>query len=250
MFERDAGALLDGWGACPDSVAAHVERLFGALDRMYRFHRRLGEAVGALLVAHVALIAGSPPVHRLAVVATGAVLSLAALGIVEAPAAEAHDPGQGTEARPASLRAERVGDDRVSVTLTVRDGRCVGFTAVRTVARRAGGSRAGSLRPDGRCRWRGEVAAAGDGRSFIYVELDDRGRQLELWVPLARDERAAAVDRRLYAPPARSSRRLQAAAGVGLYLLVGALLVLTTRTSRRLAESDGGVRQGHRSVSR
>ncbi|MBA2575693.1 MAG: ferredoxin reductase family protein [Euzebyaceae bacterium] len=36
-----------------------LERLFGALDRMYRFHRRLGEAVGALLVAHVALIAGS-----------------------------------------------------------------------------------------------------------------------------------------------------------------------------------------------
>ena len=36
-----------------------VERLFGSLDRMYRFHRRLAAAVAALLVAHVALIFGS-----------------------------------------------------------------------------------------------------------------------------------------------------------------------------------------------
>jgi predicted ferric reductase len=36
-----------------------VERLFGALDRMYRFHRRLGASVAALLVVHVALMIGS-----------------------------------------------------------------------------------------------------------------------------------------------------------------------------------------------
>ncbi|CAN5598626.1 MAG: ferric reductase-like transmembrane domain-containing protein [Actinomycetota bacterium] len=36
-----------------------VERLFGGLDRMYRFHRRLAAAVAALLVAHVALVVGS-----------------------------------------------------------------------------------------------------------------------------------------------------------------------------------------------
>lgn len=36
-----------------------LERLFGALDRMYRFHRRLGSAVGALLAAHVVLMVGA-----------------------------------------------------------------------------------------------------------------------------------------------------------------------------------------------
>lgn len=36
-----------------------LERLFRSLDRMYLFHRRLGIAVGALLVAHVLLMAGS-----------------------------------------------------------------------------------------------------------------------------------------------------------------------------------------------
>jgi predicted ferric reductase len=36
-----------------------LERLFRSLDRMYLFHRRLGLAVGALLVAHPLLMAGS-----------------------------------------------------------------------------------------------------------------------------------------------------------------------------------------------
>jgi len=36
-----------------------LERLFGGLDRMYRFHRRLGNVVGALLAVHVALMIGS-----------------------------------------------------------------------------------------------------------------------------------------------------------------------------------------------
>jgi predicted ferric reductase len=36
-----------------------VERLFRSLDRMYRFHRRLGLAVGGLLAAHIVLLVGS-----------------------------------------------------------------------------------------------------------------------------------------------------------------------------------------------
>ncbi|MBA2529835.1 MAG: ferric reductase-like transmembrane domain-containing protein [Euzebyales bacterium] len=36
-----------------------IERLFGGLDRMYRFHRRLAAAVATLLVAHVVLVLGS-----------------------------------------------------------------------------------------------------------------------------------------------------------------------------------------------
>ncbi|MDQ3538391.1 MAG: ferric reductase-like transmembrane domain-containing protein [Actinomycetota bacterium] len=36
-----------------------IERLFGGLDRMYRWHRRLAAAVATLLVAHVVLVLGS-----------------------------------------------------------------------------------------------------------------------------------------------------------------------------------------------
>lgn len=36
-----------------------LERLFRSIDRMYLFHRRLGVAVGTLLVAHALLMAGS-----------------------------------------------------------------------------------------------------------------------------------------------------------------------------------------------
>ena len=36
-----------------------VERLFGGLDRMYAFHRRLGMAVAGLLVAHAGLMVAS-----------------------------------------------------------------------------------------------------------------------------------------------------------------------------------------------
>jgi len=36
-----------------------IERLFGGLDRMYRWHRRLAAAVATLLIAHVVLVLGS-----------------------------------------------------------------------------------------------------------------------------------------------------------------------------------------------
>lgn len=47
-----------------------VERLFGGLDRMYRFHRRLGATVAALLAVHVlamleAQVAADRPVGAL-----------------------------------------------------------------------------------------------------------------------------------------------------------------------------------------
>jgi hypothetical protein len=44
MFDRDAGALLESWGACPESVAAQVERLFGAHGR-YEIDRSRTERI-------------------------------------------------------------------------------------------------------------------------------------------------------------------------------------------------------------
>lgn len=105
------------------------------------------------------------------------------------------------------------------------------------MARRAGDVRRGELRPAGTCRWRGAVDASRDDRWFIYVELDDAGRRLELWVPLASDEPVAEVDRRLYEPQSQPSNRIQAVAGALLYAVVMGLLVVTARSTRRLVIS-------------
>ncbi len=71
----------------------------------------------------------------------------------------------------------------------------------------------------------------------LRVGLDDAGRRLELWVPLASDEPVAEVDRRLYEPQSQPSNRIQAVAGALLYAVVMGLLVVTARSTRRLVIS-------------
>ncbi len=201
-----------------------------------------GELPAALAVTIIAaliviVLVGPPPAPAVgAVTAVSCVLlAVVVLGFARAPRATAHDPGQGSEMQSATLEARRADNGTVAVTLTVTDGRCDRLAADRTVARRAGNTRAGDLRAHAACRWLGQVDAADSGRWFIYVELDDGGQPVELWVPLARDESVAAVERPLYAPPARPSSQLQSAAGLLLYAGVIGGLITVTRASRRLA---------------
>jgi hypothetical protein len=136
---------------------------------------------------------------------------------------------------PAMLEVRRTDKETVAVTLTVTGGRCDQLVARRTVARRAGDIRNGDLGADGTCRWRSQVRAPDDGRWFIYVELAERGRAIELWVPLSGEESVATLERPLYAPPTRPSRQLQSAAGMLLYAVLAGALIAITRASRRLA---------------
>lgn len=200
----------------------------------------VGELLASLAITFIAasivalLVGPRPPTMRAATVSC-ILLAIALLGLARAPRAAAHDPGQGEDMHPAMLEVRRTDNETVAVTLTVTGGRCDQLVARRTVARRAGDIRNGDLGADGTCRWRGQVRAPDDGRWFIYVELAERGRAIELWVPLAGEESVATLERPLYAPPTRPSRQLQSAAGMLLYAVLAGALIAITRASRRLA---------------
>ena len=188
--------------------------------------------VGAVFVG---VLVGVAPTVRATTTVSLVLLVVIAFGLDRAPRAAAHDPGQGSDMQPATLEVRRTDTGTVAVALTITDGRCDNLVASRTVARRAGETRHGSLRSEGACRWRGEVDVRDDGRWFIYVELDAQGQTVELWVPLARHESVATIERPMYAPPTRPPRRLQSTAGVVLYAAVAGGLIATARASRRLA---------------
>lgn len=192
-------------------------------------------ALSVLAAAGVSMLTGSAGKIRPRPLTTGAVIAIAVLvGIALAPAAEAHDPGQGRATSAATLTVERVDATSVSVMLDVESDSCDDLVPIRTAARRAGTTREGTLEHVGSCRYRGVVDAEAGGRWFVYVELTDRDRRVELWTPLAGDEMTASVQRPLYEPPARPSRDLQAVGSVVLYTAILGMLVVTLRSTARI----------------
>ncbi len=128
----------------------------------------------------------------------------------------------------------------MAVELDVRSASCEDLIAGRTAARRAGTTNVGTLEAVGSCRYRGTVNAAAEGRWFVYVELTDGDRQVELWVPLAGGEATASVQRPLYEPPERPSSGLQVVGGVTLYAAILGMLVFTIRSSAHIGASVAG----------
>lgn len=53
MFDRDPSGLLERWDACPDAVAAQVERLFGALGRYELDRTRVERTLGIHRLAYL-----------------------------------------------------------------------------------------------------------------------------------------------------------------------------------------------------
>lgn len=201
----------------------------------------------ALALAGLAAIGVSVITHRggwarPTVLPAGAALVVLALGvgIALAPDAEAHDPGQGRSTRDATLTVERVDAESVTVELDVRSASCGDLIAGRTAARRAGTTNVGTLEAVGSCRYRGAIDAEAEGRWFVYVELTDGDRPVELWAPLAGGEETARVQRTLYEPPERPSSGLQAVGGVTLYAAILAMLVFTVWSSAHIGASGPG----------
>jgi hypothetical protein len=188
----------------------------------------LGAAVLAALA--IALLSGwhvriSPPA------AAGVLLVIVAVvGLAAAPEAQAHDPGQGPPRVDAILTMERIDSTSVDIRLLVDIGSCNELTPVRSVARRAGLTNVGTLEGLGRCRFRGTVDADDSGRWFVYVELTEGTRAVELWAPLDDSETTSTVRRPLYEPPIRSPRDIQLLAGLVVYTVILAMLVKTLRS--------------------
>ncbi|MBA2282767.1 MAG: hypothetical protein H0W25_16280 [Acidimicrobiia bacterium] len=162
------------------------------------------------------------------------------VGIALAPDAGAHDPGQGRPTRDATLTVERVDAESVTVELDVRSASCGDLIARRTAVRRAGTTNVCTLEAAGSCRYRGAIDAEAEGRWFIYVELTEGDRQVELWAPLAGGEATASVQRPLYEPPERPSSGLQVVGGVTLYAAILGMLVFTVRSSAHIGAFVAG----------
>lgn len=199
----------------------------------------LPSAIGASVLAALAIAAFTTTRVRPRPSSAAALVLVVVLAsaVALAPDAVAHDPGQGTPVRDATLTVERADDASVEVELLLEPGTCGDLAPARTVARRGGATRAGALTAAGPCRYRGTVAAGDGGRWFVYVEMVEAGRRLELWAPLDDDDARAVVRRPLYAPPTRSGSALQVTGGAVLYAAVLGMLAVTLRSSARIARS-------------
>ena len=152
----------------------------------------------------------------------------------ERPAA-AHDPGQGVQKAMVAfdlvIEGRQAGATEFELTAEVALDDCSGIAARRTVARRGGRTETGSLRPDGACRWIGEVTVDENGRWFVYLELDRGATTLESWFPISTQSDRASGSRPLYVPPPdEGGRVLRAGAGSAL-ALVNLVFVVTTLRS-------------------
>ncbi|MGQ0832678.1 MAG: hypothetical protein ACT4OV_13475 [Microthrixaceae bacterium] len=196
----------------------------------------LPAAIGASVVAAlaVALLSGARLRAPVAVAAAAVLFAVAAAGLATAPAAEAHDPGQGSSGAEAVLAVERVDDTSVRVELHVDASSCGALRPKRVVARRAGVTNVGVLDTAGRCRYEGIVDADDTGRWFVYVELTAGTRAVELWAPLDDSAATSTVRRPLYEPPARPSGDVQVLAGLVIYALILGMLAFTVRSSARI----------------
>ena len=157
-------------------------------------------------------------------------IALAAL-LAVVPSALAHDPGQGDPAGTMRLRMDADGG-RVQVA-GVRPG-CGELRGGTLTARRAGAVRHAPLQTAG-CRMEGRLTVPGRGRWFVYVDVSERGRTVEAWLPIHVGGRDQIRDdaRFAYHPNRRSPEALKLIAGVVIYLLMAGLLAATALLARR-----------------
>jgi len=178
----------------------------------------------AFAVLLVIEVIGERSVRCRLVAATMMLVLLAA-----APAALAHDPGQGDPAGTAALVATADGH---RLSLSGRLAPCAPIARGDLVARRAGLVVRAPLRVRG-CSFRGVVRVSQRGRWFLYADLRAGDRVLESWLPIDAGDGRRTIrerDRHAYSPPRREAGPIKAAASVGLYgamvaLLAGCVLV-------------------------
>ena len=183
--------------------------------------------VGLLLAGlrRVARTSASPPPRSTASFAGTLLLVMLAV----APAAQAHDPGQGKADGSASLTATSRG---YQVRLALQPAPCEGLHPVELTARRAGRVLHAPLVPVGRCAFAGDIRLDQRGRWFLYGELRAPARRLETWLPVTvalGKHGQLRRQRPIYEPPARSGSVVKLVSGALLYALMALLLAAAAR---------------------
>ena len=232
-------AAARGWSAVRTAAAfavvlhvvyVPVRNLIGEGVRLDAADVAVGLPLTWLAVLAVLGAGARPQVWRTAAVTAAALLATA-------PAALAHDPGQGDDAGAVAL--EVVADARrLDVSARIPASTCPDTVPRGLVARRAGEEVRATLSKSG-CRVTGSLEVPDPGRWFVYVELAQRGRPVESWLPVTVDSgrrRAADDARYAYEPPDEAGGGAKVVAGVLLYAGMLALLYATlalVRSSRR-----------------
>ena len=166
---------------------------------------------------------------------------LAILGV--APAALAHDPGQGDDAGAVAMRVT-VDGETANLTADLRPADCRSTEPRGVTARRGGETLHGPLRKNG-CRLQGSLRLTERGRWFVYAEMTRDGDAVESWLPVSvgsDDGTASDRGRYAYSPPDPSNGVVKLLAGVVLYGAMLALLYATialTRASRQQRAARG-----------
>jgi hypothetical protein len=200
----------------------------------------LSAAISALVM--YAFEAGSPrPAIRLSSAgpAVAAGLLLALLPVITF----AHDPGQGPKVGNAELTAIQT-DGQLSVTGQITDpDPCNVFAARGLVARRAREEVRGPLEQTGDCTFTGQLALPERGRWFVYLELDQAGEGVEVWLPVISGDGTREFDKEswIYIPPTRKVNAISISAGIVIYAVSAALIaavVIGFRNTRARREAN------------
>lgn len=181
-------------------------------------------AVPVVALAAVVVLAGLRSGRPTAAVL--AVGLLAALPLLAARPAAAHDAGEGPPVRPVVLSGTSDGHGTLRLAARVGGSGCDRLAAVGVRARRAGRTVTAPLHGGPGCRFAGALRVPGGDRWFAYVELRDAAGRLEAWLPLPASRATVTTQHReLYRPAeAGPTRPAEIAAGAGLYLAGAALL--------------------------
>lgn len=166
---------------------------------------------------------------------TAALAAVVPVLLLAAPAAIAHDPGQGTEAGSVSL-VVTAQQRRVTVEARTPAQLCADAMPVAVVARRAGTAIRARLTARNGCTARGALEVPTDGRWFVYAEFRRRGETIESWLPVIAGRsrsRIADPSRYAYVAGEQSSRALEVVGGAVLYAAILAYLLATSLIVRR-----------------
>jgi hypothetical protein len=198
-------------------------------------------AVGSVLaVAAMALF-----MRRRTLLVLAAVGLVAVAPLVGAAPARAHNPGKGSEI--GSARVVVSGDGSGDLAVKVVDIQGVADGALRPeslVARRAGRKVTGAVRSgppsQGRPAYVGSITLPSPGLWFVYVEMCERSRPLEIWRAVEYGVAGASAERRsIYVSSGAQPRpTTEYVAGIMLYAISVVLLIWAIGFVRR-SGTDG-----------
>lgn len=191
--------------------------------------------VGAVLAAGAVLLA----VGRRRIAGAGLAGLILVVSLIAAPEpspAVAHDPGQGASFGAATIAVSGDGAGLVEVSVTDLVSDTADSTSpVRVVARRAGESVEGPLAANTERlgTFAGSVLLPEPGLWFVYAQFTDRGRTLEVWLPIDQTLASTMSERRdLYEPVGGAVAPPPGQVVVGALLLgLGAGLLIWTGAS-------------------